>query len=147
MFTAEIERWQPQARVRQVELSLEISDGLPNLQLDRARTSQALGNVLNNSIRCTRAGGHVLMSVDFDSDRDLAISVTDDEVCIDAGDQAHIFDRFYRSEGSQDHGIGSTGLGLAISKANVEAHGESLTLESDRPKRGTAVIVGLPLRE
>ena len=43
LLTAEVERWLPQAETRQVELSLQVSDDLPDMDLDRIRMSQALG--------------------------------------------------------------------------------------------------------
>ena len=43
LLTAEVDRWQPQFQARQVELSLQVSVDLPDMDLDRMRMSQALG--------------------------------------------------------------------------------------------------------
>ena len=57
LLAAEVERWQPQSQARQVELSPQVSDSLPDVDLDRMRMSQALGNVLSNAVLYTEAGG------------------------------------------------------------------------------------------
>jgi signal transduction histidine kinase len=144
LLTSEVQRWQPQSQSRQVELSLVISGGLPDMQLDRDRMSQALGNVLNNAISCTENGGHVLVTVELEGDGALAVRVADDGIGMDAGDLPLVFDRFYRTGRSQSHGIGGTGLGLAITKAIVEAHGGSVTIASDGPGQGAEVTILIP---
>ena len=144
LITAEVERWQPQAHARQVELSLEISNGLPDMELDRTRMSQALGNLLNNSISCAGGTGNVLVTAELDSHGTLAIRIVDDGIGIDAGDLPHVFERFYRTNWSQNRGIGGTGLGLAITKAIVEAHGASITVASEGPGKGATVTICLP---
>ena len=123
LLTEEVERWQPQAQARQIELSLEASTALPELALDRMRISQALGNVVSNALNCTEAGGHIAIKATADSGESLAISIIDDGIGIEAADLPHVFDRFYRTGRSRSLGIGGTGLGLAITGAIVEAHG------------------------
>ena len=68
LLTAEVERWQPQSQARHVELSLQASADLPDMDLDRMHMSQALGNVLNNAISCTEAGGSVVLRVGLEND-------------------------------------------------------------------------------
>ncbi|MYD36837.1 MAG: HAMP domain-containing histidine kinase [Dehalococcoidia bacterium] len=145
LLTAEVNRWQPQAQDRQVELSPELSDGLSDVSLDRMRMSQALGNVLSNAINCTEAGGHVVLKAGLDDNEALVISITDDGIGIDAADIPHVFDRFYRTDQSRNRGIGGTGLGLAIARAIVEAHGGVIAVASDGPGRGATVTIRVPL--
>ena len=42
----------------------------------------------------------------------------------------HLFDRFYRVDGSRVHKAGSYGLGLAIAKGLAEKNGGSITASS-----------------
>ena len=144
LLTAELERWQPQAQAQQVELSLQISDDLPDIELDRMRMSQALGNVIINAIHCTDAGGSIVLRAGLEGGDALAISVTDDGIGIDAADLPHVFERFYRTDQSRSRGIGGTGLGLAITRAIVEAHGGTIAVASDGPGQGVAVSIRLP---
>ena len=145
LLTAEMDRWQPQSQARQAELSLQVSDDLPELDLDRMRMSQALGNVIGNAIHCTEAGGSILLDARRESDEALAISVTDDGIGIDAADIPHLFDRFYRTDQARSHGISGSGLGLAITRSIIEAHGGTITVASEGPGRGATVNIRLPL--
>lgn len=145
LLTTELDRWQPQAQARQVDLSLEASSDLPDMALDRMRMGQALGNVLSNAINCTEAGGNVVLRAGREGDDTLAISVIDDGIGISAADLPHVFDRFYRTDQSRSLGIGGTGLGLAITRAIVEVHGGTIALTSDGLGQGVAVTICLPL--
>ena len=145
MLAGEAERWQPQAQVRQIEVSTQISDDYLVMELDGMRMSQALGNVLNNAIRCTEPGGYVLVKAELESDEALAISIIDDGIGMDAADLPYVFDRFYRTEESRIRGIGGTGLGLSITQSIVEAHGGSTAVASDGIGQGVCVTVRLPV--
>ena len=74
LLTAEVDRWQAQSQARQVGLSLELPADLPDMDLDRMRMSQALGNVLSNAIHCTDAGGTIVLRAGLESDEAVAIS-------------------------------------------------------------------------
>ena len=147
LVAAEVDRWQPQSQARQVELSLEASADLPDLDLDRMRMSHALGNVLSNAIKSTEAGGSIVLRAGLESDGALTISIMDDGIGIHATDLPHVFDRFYRTDQSRSRGIGGTGLGLAITRAIVEAHGGTITATSDGLGQGVTVTILLPLNK
>ena len=145
LLTAEVNRWQPQSQARQVELSLAASTDLPDMDLDRMRMSQALGNVVSNAIHCTEAGGNIEIRGEIEGGEELVISVKDDGIGIDSTDLPHIFDRFYRTDQSRSRGIGGTGLGLAITRAIVEGHGGTIAVASDGPGQGVTVSIRIPL--
>ena len=139
LLAEEVERWQPQSQARQVELTLEAPDDLPELALDRIRISQALGNVIGNALNSAGAEGSIHIKAQPEGDGTLAISITDDGMGIDAADLPLVFERFYRTDRSRSLGIGGTGLGLPITRAIVEAHlqhlGELLRLRAKVPVR------------
>ena len=147
LLTAEVDRWQPQSQTRQVELWLQASSDLPDMDLDRTRMSQALGNVLSNAIHCTEAGGTIVLRAGLESNETLIISIIDDGIGIHAADLPYVFDRFYRTDQSRSLGIGGTGLGLAITRAIVEAHGGTIAVTSDGLGQGVTVTLGLPLNK
>ena len=147
LLTAEVDRWQPQSQTRQVELSLQVSADLPDMDLDRMRMSQALGNVLSNAIHYTEADGNIVLRAELESQESLAISIIDDGIGIHATDLPHVFDRFYRTDQSRSRVIGGTGLGLAITRAIVEAHGGTVAVTSDGLGQGVTVIFRLPLNK
>ena len=147
LLTGEADRWQPQSQSRRVELSLQVSPDLPDMDLDRMRMSQALGNVLSNAINYTEAGGNIVLRAGLDSDEALAISIIDDGIGIHAADLPHVFDRFYRTDQSRSRGIAGKGLGLAITRAIVEAHGGTVAATSDGLGQGVTVTCRLPLNK
>ena len=128
-------------------MSLEASPDLPDMDLDWMRMSQALGNLLSNAIRCTGAGGSIVLRAALEGDEALTIAVIDDGIGIDAADLPHVFDRFDRTDQSRSRGIGGTGLGLAITRAIVEAHGGTIVVASDGLGKGVTVTVRLPLNK
>ena len=145
LLSAELERWQPQAQVHQVRLSLQTPSELPDIEVDRGRFSQALGNVLGNAIKSVEAGGNVLLGAQMKSDAAVTITVFDDGIGIDPPDLPHVFDRFYRTQQARHQGIRGTGLGLAITRAIVEAHGGSVEATSEGPGQGATVSIHWPL--
>ncbi len=157
LLTAEHSRWLPQAEAEGVSLSLDLAADLPDVQVDRMRMSQTLGNVLRNAMNSTASGGSIVIAAECETggrpDRDavtgsstdrLAISVTDDGAGIDADDLPHVFERFYRADRSREAGTAGTGLGLAISRAIVEAHGGTIEVTSGGIGHGVTVTIRLP---
>ena len=120
---------------------------LPDVDLDRTRMSQALGNVISNAIHCSEDGGSIVIRVGLEGVDALAVLVTDDGIGIDAADLPHIFDRFYRTDQSRSRGIGGTGLGLAITRAIVEAHGGTIAVASVGPGQGVTASIRFPLNK
>ena len=147
LLAAEVGRWQPLSQTRQIELSLQVSPDLPNVNLDRMRMSQVLGNILSNAIHCTEAGGHIVLRAGLECDEALAVSISDDGIGIHAAELPHVFSRFYRTGQSRSRGIGGTGLGLAITQAIVEAHGGTIAVTSDGLGQGVTVTLRLPLNK
>jgi signal transduction histidine kinase len=74
----------------------------------------------------------------------VTIRVTDTGIGIPARDLPHVFDKFYRVQGTPTHGISGTGLGLAITKSIVETHDGRIRVESVEGA-GTTFVVELPL--
>ena len=147
LLASEVDRWIPQSSARQVELSLQAPDSLPEMSLDRARMSQALGNYLSNAVHATEAGGRIVLRAELEGDEELMISIIDDGIGIDAADLPHVFDRFYRTDQARDRRIGGSGLGLAIARAIIEAHGGTIAVKSDGLGQGATVTIRLPLDE
>ena len=108
-------------------------------------SSDELGKVVSNAIRCTEDGGNIAIRAKMEGDEALVISISDDGIGIDAADIPRVFDRFYRADQSRSREIDGTGLGLAITKAIVEAHGGTIDTTSEGLRRGTTVIMHLPV--
>ena len=121
-----------------VRLDTDIAVGLPQLSLDPERMGQVLGNLLDNALRHTPAGGTVTISAAASRRTGgVALSVADTGEGIPAEHLAHVFERFYRVDTARDRAHGGSGIGLAIAKAFVEAHGGQLSATSSGTGQGS----------
>jgi len=127
-----------------VALVSEIAGGLPELSLDPERIGQVMGNLLDNALRHTPAGGTVTVSASPSPTAGLALSVEDTGDGIPAEHLPHVFERFYRVDTARDRTHGGSGIGLAIAKALVEAHGGQLTVTSPGTGQGSTFRILLP---
>jgi two-component system phosphate regulon sensor histidine kinase PhoR len=95
--------------------------------------SQILSNLIMNSLKYGRDGGKTEINFIEVGDKVL-VKVKDDGIGINEEDRKRIFDRFYRVEKSRSRHKGGSGLGLAIVKHLVEAHGQSVNVDSELGK-------------
>ncbi|MBR6505779.1 PAS domain-containing protein [Candidatus Saccharibacteria bacterium] len=103
---------------------------------------EIIGNLIDNAIKYTAAGGSIRVNVRGDGDR-AVISVKDTGMGISAEDLGHVFQKFYRADNSDTRTIGGTGLGLYIVKQRVEAMDGSVWAES-KYGEGSTFYVSLP---
>ena len=118
-----------------------IPDGLA-VWVDPARWRQIVGNLLDNALVHTPAGGRVRIAAVAEGDA-VAVSVSDTGPGIAADHVPHVFDRFYRVDPSRTRSTGGVGLGLAIARQLTEASGGRITVAST-PGQGTTFTVTLP---
>jgi two-component system, OmpR family, sensor histidine kinase BaeS len=130
-----------------VRLLLRTPARLPEARMDPERMGQVLGNLLDNSLRHTPAGGTVTITA-TSSPRtgDLELCVEDTGDGIPEEHLPRVFDRFYRVDAARDRAHGGSGIGLAIAKALTEAHGGKLTVTSRGTGQGSTFRVLLPGR-
>lgn len=117
---------------------------LPALWADEQRLAQVLGNLLDNALLHTPAGGSVELNCVHDGDS-VTITVADDGEGIAAEHQPKIFERFYRADAARGRERGGAGLGLAIAKALVEAHAGTISVFSAGLGTGATFAVNLPV--
>lgn len=124
-----------------VVLSLEAEPVL--VEGDPQRLGQVLGNLLDNALRHTPAGGRVSVRC-FRDGRFAVAEVADTGEGIPGDQLVHVFERFHRVDPSRDRSHGGSGIGLAIVRALVEAHGGRVEARSGGPGHGATFRVQLP---
>lgn len=133
----------PEAKSKEIDLLIELEDGLPAVDIDADRMTQVLVNLLDNALRYTPAGGWINLSAKREQEG-VEISVIDSGAGIPAQDLDHLFERFYRGDKSRQREEGGSGLGLAIARSLVESHGGEIRVES-QPGEGARFIIELPI--
>ena len=111
---------------------------------DEDRINEVLGNLLSNAFKFTPRDGTVDLEVNSSGDQ-LTIVVRDTGVGIDPEQVPRIFEKFFQADNQAQAAAKGTGLGLAIAREIVEAHGGSISAESELGK-GSTFTVKLPVR-
>jgi signal transduction histidine kinase/FixJ family two-component response regulator len=114
------------AQQKQLRLEKVLPDEEIEVDCDRGRILQVVGNLIGNAIKFTGKGGSVTVAAESHGEETL-ISVADSGPGIEPAELSHVFDRFWQAKKTAHLG---TGLGLAIAKALVEAHGGRIWVES-----------------
>jgi signal transduction histidine kinase len=131
-----------EAKAKEIELVIELAEGLPAVEVDEDRMTQVLVNLLDNALRYTPTGGKIGLSAERIHEG-MAISIQDTGSGIPPEDLDHLFERFYRGDKSRHREEGGSGLGLAIAKSLVESQGGQIRVES-LPGEGASFIIELP---
>jgi signal transduction histidine kinase len=129
------QRYGSRAESSGVKLRVTYPDGLPAARVDAGLIERALGNLLDNAIRVTPAGGTVEVRIVPQRDG-LRVDVVDTGPGVSDEDQGRVFQRFYQANKHRDL-RGSSGLGLAIVKRVVELHGGTVGLSSEQARGST----------
>lgn len=138
------ESFRPGADEKGVTLDIVLPDDSPSLQVDPARLTQVLQNLLANALRHTPAGGKITLRLEAHPES-LHLVVADTGEGIPAEYLPHIFDRFYRTDPARSRDRGGAGLGLAIARAIIEAHDGRITATSSGiPGEGSIFTIQLP---
>ncbi len=127
--------------VKEVIESLELKANEKNIKLsypkesllivnaDRAKISQVLINLINNSINYGNEGGRTNVRF-YEMNDIILIEISDNGPGIDENHLPRLFERFYRVEKSRTRNEGGSGLGLAIAKYIIESHKQTITVRS-----------------
>ncbi len=105
----------------------------PRVRADRVVLRQALINLVDNAIKFTPQSGRVRLRLS-ETNSLAVVDVIDSGPGVPPHAREHIFDRFYRIDGSE---VVGTGLGLSLARGGVEAIGGRLTLEQTGPEGST----------
>ena len=151
-----------------LSLTVDLPEPLPTVAVDGDRLHQILVNLLGNALRHTTTGTITVWgrrsppqfttpaqtpteeTTATDSPF-LWLGVTDTGEGIAADQLPHVFERFWRGDGSRDRQVAQrwtsgAGIGLAITQQLVERHGGQIVAISE-PHLGTSVYFSLPLAD
>ena len=137
-----VDLYEPLARDNGIELNFKECAPI-EFEGDKGRLRQLVGNLLDNAIRHTNAGGLISVSLDLSMERSRSKLRTMEPESL-KNTWTRVFDRFYRVDSSRSAQHGGAGLGLSICQMIAECHDGSIDIFS-HSGQGTLVVVSLPI--
>ncbi len=130
---------------KNIRLDLSFAVEHEMVYADLGRIQQVLYNLIDNAIKFSPQESSIDIQ-SYEKHGKVFVSVKDRGCGISRKDQAHVFDRFYKSDQSRGRDKKGTGLGLSIAKEIIQAHGENIDLISTEGV-GSEFIFSLPRAE
>jgi K+-sensing histidine kinase KdpD len=134
---------QTRARTTSRPISLPVRPGLPLVYADRDRTTEVLANLLDNADKYSPPGEEVEVDIDADQENVL-VSVRDHGSGISSENLPRLFEKFYRTDGSDSQTAYGYGLGLYVCRLLVEAL-DGHIWATNHPQGGAVFAFTLPL--
>ena len=131
----------PTAVRKNIEIKFE-TQGAITANIDSARFSQVIDNLISNAIKFSPAGTNVYVFVDS-ALASVRFAVQDEGPGITDADRENLFKNFQKLSARPTAGEKSTGLGLAIAHKIVDSHGGSIIVERGA-KGGAKFVVSIP---
>ncbi len=135
----------PSADARRITITTSFAEELGATAVDATRLQQIVWNLLSNAVKFTPKGGRITFSAKRTASQ-LQIKVEDSGEGIDPQFLPHVFEPFRQAETPSTRTHGGLGLGLSIVRYLVEAHGGSISAESEGRGKGACFTVTLPIR-
>lgn len=133
------------AEAKEIAITTSFAPGLGMIVADATRIQQVIWNLLANAVKFTPKHGAVHVSAQRTASH-LQIAVRDSGEGIDPRFLPHIFEPFRQAESPQTRVHGGLGLGLSIVRYIAEAHGGTVSAESEGRGKGATFTVTLPVR-
>ena len=118
-----------EADIKDVAVEVNVPDE-NTVNCDKRWMSEALSNIIKNSLQHTGAGGTIRISSE-ETNLSVNIRIEDNGCGISKKDLPHIFERFYHGEKSDP---GSNGIGLSLSKQIINSQNGTVSCESEEGK-------------
>ena len=133
------------AQKKKMTLFTELSNDLPDVEMDAQKIEEVLDNLISNAIKFTQEGGTVRVKA-YKELRDIIVEVSDNGLGLSEDDVAKAFRRGQKLSASPTGGETSTGLGLWIVKKIIDAHHGRVWIKSILGK-GSTFAFALPGRQ
>ncbi len=136
-----LSRWKEHPRHRDIGLTIGPT-GVSQIKASKVLLARLLDNLIENALKYSTPGSRVDVLATHGNDG-AQVEVQDQGRGIAPGDQAKIFNAFFRSRAARDDGIAGIGLGLAIAARIAAALGGRLGCTS-QAGQGSRFTLWLP---
>ncbi len=147
-----VEELDPFLRARRQTINLSLVPELGSAEIDAAKISDALMNLLINAVKFTPDGGVIGLAGTPDGPERVKFEVADQGMGIDPSTRPYMFEPFFtgfdtmhHSSGEFEYGKRGMGLGLCLVKRFVELHGGEVVVQCV-PGEGSRFAFTLPRR-
>ena len=119
---------------KRLDVDFECDEDSIYVNADRDAIYQVLYNICDNALKFSYEKGKLMMSLTYNKDKKVEVSVYNEGAGIPKEDLPYIFERFFKSDKSRGLDKTGVGLGMFITKTIMEAHSESIKVESEAGK-------------
>ena len=133
-----VDMYEEIARKQRISLSFVKPESTELVMADRDRLKQVFINIIDNAIKYTEPGGHVVVSA-FNEEACVRVTISDTGCGIPAKDLNHVKEKFFKA----NNNARGSGIGLAVADEIIKNHNGLLFLESTEGE-GTTVTVVIP---
>lgn len=119
----------PQAEAKGLRFNLDVEPQLGEISTSRLYLKELLQNFITNAIKYTKEGDVTLIAKKLPGNK-LELAVKDTGIGISKSDQAHVFEKFWRSEDYRTRETGGTGLGLYVVRKLAKKLGVDIEMTS-----------------
>lgn len=127
-----------------LKLLFDVDEELPTVWADRTRLATALSNLVANAVKFSPDGGEILLGAHANNGH-VRLSVSDHGIGIRPEDRDLIFERFVQGDMSSTRNFSGAGLGLYVTRRIIDAHGGTVTVDSE-PGEGSTFTIEIPVR-
>ncbi|TCC87333.1 HAMP domain-containing histidine kinase [Pedobacter frigiditerrae] len=128
LFNLIIEEISHRLEEKNLNIQLKINKDMVLREINKDLLYQLFFNLVHNAIKFNREGGNISISDNFTAKGEYEISVSDTGTGISTEQLPHIFDRFIKSNATENYGYG---LGLTIVKSIADYHHLNIQVESE----------------
>ncbi len=144
VMTTVTKRFEPQIKRAGMNFTVGPATGAV-LRGDRLGLTRMIGNMVDNAVRFTRAGGTITLSA-YAADDGVVIEISDTGIGMSEERLASLSQPFAMGDATFARNGGGPGLGISIARAIAEQSGGHLAIDS-APTLGTTVAISLPIEQ
>jgi signal transduction histidine kinase len=145
--------FEPRTKEKGLDYTFIISKDKTILKIDKTLFTQAVENVIDNSVKYTKKGGMIKLTagiIDLNLNGDMhkvyQFECVDNGIGIDKESQLHLFEKFSRSKNARDSGLDGTGIGMYLAREIIHSHKGEISVTSEGEGKGTRSLITLNVK-